>query len=77
MNEAFWEEVKRAKKMTGAERMSEGLRMFDRECQARRAELHQQYPDATEVEVRQMLRNELAEARREENELWVKHGLLP
>ena len=77
MDENFWREVERAKNMTGPERVSESLRMFERERDARLAALHAQFPEATPEVVREMFRAELEAERREKHAIIEMYGLLP
>lgn len=74
----YWERVERARKMTGEERMLEGIRMFDRECEAMRLEIMQANPTFTEVDARAEVRRRLHEARlQEEAELRQLMTTLP
>jgi hypothetical protein len=77
MDENFWREVERARNMTSDERISEGFRMFEREREARLAELQAQFPDATPEQVREMFRAELDAQRREKHAFIDKYGILP
>lgn len=64
-NAQYWERIERARKMTGEERMVEGVRMFDRECEAMRFEVMEANPAFTEADAQ-------AEVRRRVREEWEK-----
>ena len=66
----YRERVLRARKMTGEERMLEGVRMFDRECEAMRLEIMQANPNFSANDAEAEVRRRIREARaREEAEL--------
>lgn len=58
----YRERVLRARQMTPEERMLEGLRMFDRECEAMREEILKVNPKFSEAECLAELRRRLREA---------------
>jgi len=57
----YWEKVNRARQMSPEERMLEGVRMFDRECEAMRLEIVKDNPNFSELEVSQEIRRRLDE----------------
>lgn len=63
MDEDFWRQVERAKRMTPQERVREGLQLFDRALSLMAAGIRHQFPDATEEEVCQIRRERLAKVR--------------
>lgn len=44
MDDSFWEEVERARKLTGAEKMSASLRLFDESSRRMLAGIKSQFP---------------------------------
>ena len=62
----YWEKIERARKMTGEERMLEGVRMFDRECEIMRLEIMQANPTFTEAEAEADICRRIREARNQE-----------
>lgn len=58
----YWEKVERARKLSPEERMLEGVRMFDRECEAMRLEILQANPTFSEADVLKEIRRRLNEA---------------
>jgi len=66
MDESFWQQVERARRMTGDERVREGLALFDRALSIMSDGIRHQFPDATEEEVRQIRRERLARIRQTE-----------
>jgi hypothetical protein len=65
----YWEKVERARRMKPEERMLEGVRMFDRECETMRLEILKLNPNYSEADVSQEIRRRLkvAEAENEAN----------
>ena len=61
-NALYWERVRLARLMTPEERMLEGSRMFDRECEVMRQEILKANPNFSEQECRDELRRRLREA---------------
>ena len=51
--EEYRERTVRSLKMTGPERMLEGLRLFDKECEMRMEAIRSQHPDMSDEEVQQ------------------------
>lgn len=69
-DEAYRQRVLRARQMTGEERMMEGVRMFDRECEAMKLELIKANPALTEADAEAEVRRRIREERaKEEAEL--------
>ena len=64
MDQSFWEQVDRAKTMSGEQKMRESLELFDRTRQLMLDGLRNQNPQATEPELIQMLYDRLALNRR-------------
>jgi hypothetical protein len=60
MDESFWQQVERAKRMTGADRFREGLALVDRTLRLMSDGIRHQFPDATPEQVRQIRRERLA-----------------
>ena len=58
----YWEKVERARAMKPEERMVEGVRMFDRECEAMRLEILRTNPTFSEADVAKEIRRRLNEA---------------
>ena len=58
----YRERVLRARRMSPEERMAEGGRMFDRECEAMRMEILQANPTFSEADVAKEIRRRLNEA---------------
>jgi hypothetical protein len=64
---AFWERIRRAEKMSPAEKFREGFRLFEEECEAMRQHIRAEHPYADGPKVEAILRQRL-EAKREEEE---------
>lgn len=58
----YWEKVERARAMKPEDRMIEGVRMFDRECEIMRLEILQANPTFSEADVAKEIRRRLDEA---------------
>ena len=58
----YWEKVERARRMKPEERMIEGIRMFDRECDMMRLEILKLNPNYSEADVSQEIRRRMKEA---------------
>ena len=58
----YWEKVERARRMKPEERMIEGIRMFDRECEMMRLEILKLNPNYSEADVSQEIRRRMKEA---------------
>ena len=66
----YWERVQLARQMTGEARMLEGVRMFERVCEAQRLESMQANPTFTVAEAQAVVRRRLCKSRiQEEAEL--------
>jgi hypothetical protein len=63
MDENFWRQVERARRMTGAERFSEGLSLVDRSFRLMDDGIRHQVPNASAEERRQIRRERLAKIR--------------
>lgn len=57
----YWEKVTQARRMKPEERMIEGIRMFDRECEMMRLEILKLNPNYSEADVSQEIRRRLKE----------------
>ena len=55
----YWEKIERARKMSGEERMVEGVRMFERECEARLVQIGEENPTYSPEECHAELRRRL------------------
>ena len=60
MDDSFWQQVERARRMTGDERVREGLALFDRALRLMSDGIRHQFPDATPEDVRRIRRERLA-----------------
>ena len=58
----YWEKVERARRIKPEDRMMEGIRMFDGECELMRLEILRVNPNFSEHEVVQEIRRRLKEA---------------
>jgi hypothetical protein len=58
----YWEKVERTRRMKPEERMIEGIRMFDRECEMMRLEILKLNPNYSEADVSQEIRRRMKEA---------------
>lgn len=67
MDESFWQQVKRARGMTGDERVREGFALFDRALQLMADGIRHQFPNATPEEVNRIRRERLARIRKTES----------
>ena len=63
-DELFRDKVRQARVTPPAERLLDGLRLFDQACSLAMAGIRQRHPDADEAQVRQMLARQLAILRR-------------
>lgn len=63
MDESFWQQVERARRMTGDERIREGCALFDRALQLMTDGIRHQFPNATPDEVHRIRRERLARIR--------------
>ena len=64
MDEDFWEEVKRARKLTGGQRMTESLRLFDEAARRMLAGIKSQFPGISEEDARRIRRERIDTIRR-------------
>jgi hypothetical protein len=64
-DELYRERVLRARRMQPEERMLEGVRMFDRECEMMRLEILKVNPTYSQADVSQEIRRRLKEAEAE------------
>jgi hypothetical protein len=60
MDAAFWQQVERARRMTGDERFREGLALFDRALRLMSDGIRHQFPQATPAEIAAICRKRLA-----------------
>jgi len=60
----FIDKIRRARRMTPGEKMLEGPRLFDQNCQLMRGAIRSQFPEFDDAQVEQELRRRLAIARR-------------
>ncbi len=63
MDENFWRQVDRARRMTGDERFREGLALVDRSFRLMDDGIRHQFPNATHEERRQIRRERLGRLR--------------
>ena len=64
INDLYWEQVRRARAMSGDSKVLEGLQLFDRSCRIMADGIRYQFPQASEQDVLRILRERLALARR-------------
>ncbi len=64
MDESFWEEVDRAKRMPGDQRMTESLRLFDEAARRMLAGIKSEFPGMSDEEARQIRRQRIDIIRR-------------
>ena len=67
MDARFWEEIERSRKLTGAQRMSESLRLFDEAARRMLAGIKSQFPGISDDEARRIRRERLDLIRRLES----------
>ncbi len=67
IDELYREEVRRARAMSPEEKLLAGPQLFDRACRIMADGIRNEYPDADETRVQEILRERLALARRLEN----------
>jgi hypothetical protein len=60
MDAEFWQQVERARRMTGDERFREGLALFDRALMLMSDGIRHQFPQATPAEIEIIRRKRLA-----------------
>ena len=64
MDAIFVDKVRRARLMSPGEKMLDGPRLFDQNCQLMRGAIRSQFPEFDDAQVEQELRRRLAIARR-------------
>ena len=64
MDAIFIDKIRRARRMSPGEKMLEGPRLFDQNCQLMRGAICSQFPEFDAAQVEQELRRRLAIARR-------------
>ena len=67
MDDSFWQQVDRAREMTGDQRIREGLALWDRSFKLMKDGIRHQHPSASPEEQRRILRRRLARIRRIES----------
>lgn len=67
MDESFWHEVAKAKRMTGAQRLTESLRLFDEAAERMLAGIKSQFPGISDAEARRIRRERIDKIRRIES----------
>lgn len=67
MDENFWDEIRRSQKHTGAQRMSESLRLFDESSRRMLAGIKSEFPGISDDEARRVRRKRLDRIRRLES----------
>jgi hypothetical protein len=67
MDDSFWNEVARAKRMTGGQRITESLRLFDEAVERMLAGIKSQFPGISDDEARRIRRERIDKIRRIES----------
>jgi len=67
MDASFWDEIERSRKLSGAQRMSESLRLFDEAARRMLAGIKSQFPGISDDEARRIRRERLDLIRRLES----------
>jgi len=67
MDASFWEEIERSRKLTGAQRMSESLRLFDEASRRMLVGIKSEFPGISDEEARRIRRERLDIVRRIES----------
>jgi hypothetical protein len=67
IDEMYRERIRAARAMSGEEKVLLGLQLFDRTCRIMADGIRDEYPDASEDRVQEILRERLAIARRLED----------
>ena len=67
LDRLFLDKVEQARRMSDEEKLMAGPRLFDRVCRVMVDGIRDQFPDATEEQVQQILRDRLAIAKRLES----------
>ncbi len=60
MDASFWDEIERSRSLTGGQRMSENMRLFDEASRRMLAGIKSEFPDISDEEARR-IRNERLE----------------
>ncbi len=64
MNQSFWDEIERSRRLTGAERISQSLQLFEESVRRMVAGIKHQFPDISDDEARRICRERLDRIRR-------------
>ena len=64
LDEIYWERVQKARQMSPEDKFLAGARLFDRSCRIMADGIRDEFPDADEQRVKEILRERLALARR-------------
>ena len=67
MDESFWDEIRRSAKFTGAQRMSESLRLFDEASRRMLCGIKAEFPGISDDEARHIRQERLEIIRRLES----------
>ena len=67
MDDSFWDEIERSRRMTGAQRMTESLRLFDEAAGRMLAGIKSQFPGISDEEARRIRRERIDTIRRIES----------
>lgn len=67
MDESFWDEIERSSKLTGAQRMSESLRLFDESSRRMLAGIKSEFPGVSDDDARRIRCERLDKIRRIES----------
>ena len=67
MDESFWDEIERSRRLTGAQRMTESLRLFDEAARRMLAGIKSQFPGISDAEARRIRRERIDTIRRIES----------
>jgi hypothetical protein len=70
-DELYREEIRRARAMPPEVKLFEGARLFDRVCRVMADGIRDEYPEADERQVREILIQRLRLARRLEQSAWI------
>lgn len=64
MDASVWDEIERSRQLTGAQRMSESLRLFDESSRRMLAGIKSEFPDISDEDARHIRRDRLDRIRR-------------
>jgi hypothetical protein len=67
MDSSFWDEIDRSRRLTGAQRMSESLRLYDESSRRMLAGIKSEFPGLSDDDVRRIRRERLDRIRRIES----------